>query len=248
MRLAPVPRDRRPLGRLRSARFGIRACYLPLLLLIGPIAASPSLVQEPEDPSVVAPSAAAPVVAEIPEASSWSFSTTVTATFPSGSQNYLRPTVIADRDRLHLEARYNYEGLHSGSAWVGYKYSAGTAVHLDFTAMAGGVFGQTHGYAPGYEFTLSWRKLELYSEAEYLIDTDDSSHSFFYTWSELTLAPKAWFQFGMVVQRTKAYQTDLDVQRGLIVRFTHTMFNIGAYVLDPDQTEPTYGLEANVTF
>jgi NADH dehydrogenase FAD-containing subunit len=30
-----------------------------------------------------------------------------------------------------------------------------------------------------------------------VFDTDDSSESFFYTWSELTLAPVEWFRFGL---------------------------------------------------
>ena len=107
-----------------------------------------------------------------------------------GLQKFLQPTLIADRDRLHLEARYNYEGIGSGSAWLGYSFSAGETLHLDLTAMAGAVFGKTHGYAPGYEFTLGWRKLQLHSGAEYVFDTDDSSESFLYTWSELTLTPK----------------------------------------------------------
>ena len=46
--------------------------------------------------------------------------------------------------------------------------------------MLGGVFGNTTGIAPGYKGSLSWWKLELYSEGEYVFDTGDSSDSFFY--------------------------------------------------------------------
>jgi hypothetical protein len=48
-----------------------------------------------------------------------------------------------------------------GSAWVGYNFSVGEKLKLDFTPMLGGVFGKTNGYAPGYEFTVSWRKLQV---------------------------------------------------------------------------------------
>ncbi len=225
----------------------MRIGYLALLLPAGAIAARPSPAPGTANSSVVAQSAAS-AVTENTEASSWSYSATVTATFPGSSKNFLQPTVIADGDRLHLEARYNYESIDSASAWVGYNFSAGTTVHLDFTAMAGAVFGKTHGFAPGYELTLGWRKFQLYSETEYVFDTSESSDSFLYTWSELTLAPKDWFQFGLVIQRTKAYQTELDVQRGVLVRFIYKTMNLGAYVLDPDLAQPTYGLEANVTF
>ena len=119
----------------------------------------------------------------------------------------MQPTIRADRGWLHLEARYNYEALDTGSAWIGYNFSVGEKLNLEFTPMLGAVFGKTTGVAPGYEFTLSWRKLQLYSEGEYVFDTGDSAASFFYKWSELTLAPVDWFRFGLVVQRTKVYKT-----------------------------------------
>ena len=97
----------------------------------------------------------------------------------------MQPTVTFDRDWLHLEARYNYENLDTGSAWVGYNFSGGEKLAWEFTPMLGGVFGNTTGIAPGYKGSLSWWKLELYSEGEYVFDTGDSSESFFYTWSEL---------------------------------------------------------------
>ncbi len=35
-------------------------------------------------------------------------------------EDYVQPTIIADRDHLHFEARFNYEDRDTGSAWVGY--------------------------------------------------------------------------------------------------------------------------------
>jgi hypothetical protein len=117
------------------------------------------------------------------------------------SGNYLQPTFTADRGWLHLEARYNYESLDTGSAWLGYNFSGGETLAWEFTPMIGGVFGDTHGIAPGYKGSLSWRKLELYSEGEYVFDTAIPRDSFFYNWSELTLAPvsgsgSAWSRSG----------------------------------------------------
>ena len=86
--------------------------------------------------------------------------------------------------------------------------------------MIGGVFGDTNGIAPGYKGSLSWRMLEFYSEGEYVFDTGSSSDSFFYNWSELTLAPVESFRFGLVTQRTRVYQTDRDIQRGLLAGFS----------------------------
>ena len=75
----------------------------------------------------------------------------------------MQPTIMADRDWLHLEARYNYEAFGHGSAWLGYNFSGGRKIGWEFTPMFGGVFGDTSGIAPGYKGSLSWWKFELYS-------------------------------------------------------------------------------------
>ena len=191
---------------------------------------------------------ATPAAAEQPAGPAWSFSASAYAYFVPDSQNYVQPTIRADRSWLHLEARYNYEALDTGSAWLGYNFSVGDKLKLDFTPMLGGVFGKTNGYAPGYEFTLSWRKLQLYSEGEYVFDTGNSSDSFFYTWSELTVAPADWFQFGLVVQRTKVYQTDFDIQRGVLARFSYKQVDLTAYVFNPDVDKPTFVFAVSVSF
>jgi len=189
-----------------------------------------------------------PAAAEQPTAPAWSFLASAYIYFPPDSQDYVQPTIRVDHNWLHLETRYNYEALDTGSAWVGYNFSVGESLKLEFTTMLGGVSGKTSGYAPGYEFTLSWSKLQLYSESEYVFDTRSSSESFFYTWSELTLAPVNWLQFGPVVQRTKVYQTDLNIQRGFLVRFSHKTLDLSASLFNPDTHKPTYVLAVNVSF
>ena len=173
------------------------------------------------------------------DAKKWSFSASAYAYFVPDSPDYVQPTFTADRDWLHLEARYNYEDLETGSTWVGYNFSGGKRLEWEFTPMLGGVFGETTGIAPGYEGSLSWWRLELYSEGEYVIDTGDSSGSFFYNWSELTLAPAEWFRFGMVTQRTRAYESDRDIQRGLLVGFSYKRLDLTTYVFNFDESKPT---------
>ncbi len=60
---------------------------------------------------------------------------------------------------LHLEARYNYEGIDTGSVWVGWNFGFGDELRLDATLMAGGIFGDFNGAAPGYELTIAWKSL-----------------------------------------------------------------------------------------
>jgi hypothetical protein len=164
----------------------------------------------------------------------WAFSLSAYTYIVEDSRDYVQPTFTADRDWLHLEARYNYEDLDTTSVWIGYNWSTGEELTLDFTAMLGGIAGRTEGVAPGYKLTLAWRGLELYSELEYVIDTEDSSDSFLYTWSELTYTMTDWLRAGVVIQRTKAYDSDFDIQRGLMVGITYKQADFTAHVLNPD--------------
>ena len=53
----------------------------------------------------------------------WSFSASAYTYAVPDDSNYVQPTFTADRGWLHLEARYNYEALDTGSAWIGYNFS-----------------------------------------------------------------------------------------------------------------------------
>ena len=207
-----------------------------------------ALAQTTTNTPISAATNTAPTVAEATDQKAWSFSVSASTYIVPDSREYVQPTFTADRRWLHLEARYNYEALDTGSAWVGYNFSGGEKLAWEFTPMLGGVFGDTTGIAPGYKGSLSWWKLELYSEGEYVFDTGTSSDSFFYNWSELTLAPVDWFRFGMVTQRTRVYETDRDVQRGLLVRFSYKKVDLSAYVFNPDEDKPTFVFGLGLTF
>jgi hypothetical protein len=179
---------------------------------------------------------------------SWAFSASAYTYLVSDSREYVQPSFMADRDWLHLEARYNYEALESGSAWVGYNFSVGDKLRFEATPMLGGVVGDTTGIAPGYRFSLAWWKLELSSEGEFVFDTRDSDGNFFYNWSELCCYPVDWFRFGLAIQRTKAYQTDLDIQRGFLVGFSYKKVDFTTYVFNWGWTDPTVVLAVGVEF
>jgi len=193
------------------------------------------------------PASNSPSLSENQTEKAWSFSASVYTYLVPDDRDYAQPTITFDRNWLHLEARYNYENLDTGSAWVGYNFSGGEKLAWEFTPMLGGVFGNTTGIAPGYKGSLSWWKLELYSEGEYVFDTGNSSESFFYTWSELTLAPVDWFRFGLVIQRTKVYETNFDIQRGFLAGFSFKRVDFTTYLLNPDD-KPTVVLGATVSF
>jgi hypothetical protein len=164
---------------------------------------------------------------------------------PDGS--YLQPTIAVDHQWLHLEARYNYEARRTVSTWIGYDFSIGKEVALEITPMFGAVFGETNGIALGYEGTLTWRWLELYGEGEYVYSIGDRSSSFFYIWSTLTASPADWLRLGLVVQRTRAYATSREIQRGFFVGLSAEHVGMTTYVFNPDLHSRTYvmALELN---
>jgi len=118
---------------------------------------------------------------------------------------------------------------------------------MDLTPMAGFVVGDITGIAPGYELTLDWWKLELFSQSEYVVDFNDSSEDFFYNWSQLGISPVDWLQLGIAIQRTRAYQSSRDIQRGLFAGATWKRLNGQVYVFNPDDT-PTWVLALGVTY
>lgn len=207
--------------------------------------ASRALAQAPTNTDSVAATNAPPEATDVRK---WSFSASAYTYFVPDDRNYVQPTVTADRGWLHLEARYNYESLDTGSAWVGYNFSGGDKLTWEFTPLLGGVFGDATGIAPGFKASLSWRKLAYYSEGEYVFDTGNSSDSFFYNWSELTLAPVDWFRFGLVTQRTRVYETDRDIQRGVLLGFSHKKVYLSGYLLNPDRDKPTFVLAVGLAF
>jgi hypothetical protein len=178
----------------------------------------------------------------------WSFSASAYTYIVPDDRDYVQPTFTADRGWLHLEARYNYEAPDTASVWAGYNFSGGDKLAWEITPMLGGAFGDSFGVAPGYKGSLSWWKLELYSEGEYLISTEDSSESFFYNWSELTLAPVDWFRFGLATQRTRLYRSDREIQRGLLVGFSYRRVDLTGYVFNPDESKPTFVIAVAVNF
>ena len=172
------------------------------------------------------------------EARTWSLSGTVAVYGLPDEEDYAQPTVSAGRGPLHLEARYNYEAPRTSSLWAGYTMSGGHRIEWELTPMLGAVFGATDGIAPGYAASLSWRALDAYSEGEYVF-ARTAGESFAYNWSELAVAPLDWLRVGMVTQRTRAYATDRELQRGPFVNATFKRIDTAAYVFIRGDSRPT---------
>jgi hypothetical protein len=170
-------------------------------------------------------------------AEEWSFAISAFVFDPPDDSPYFSPIFYADRGALHLEARYNYEDQETGSFFIGRNFEAGENVTLTAVPMFGVVLGSTQGVAPGAEVEIAWRRLALYAESEYVIDLEDEDASFLYTWLEATVAPVEWLRFGLVAQRTRTYESGLDIQRGLLVELSRGSLSFGFHWFNPDRRE-----------
>ncbi len=162
----------------------------------------------------------------------WEFGGELNAYFQEEDITFL-PVFRADKDGLHLEARYNYEDDNTISVWGGYNISGGKKLEYIFVPMIGVIAGNSSGFAPGFEMTLTMHNFELYSETEYLIDPGDDENNFFYMWSDLAWSPLEWAWVGISGQRTRVYDTGLDVQRGLFAGGGKDWWEVNAYFYNP---------------
>ncbi|MGC3948298.1 MAG: hypothetical protein QM762_27965 [Chryseolinea sp.] len=170
--------------------------------------------------------------------SSWSIEPTVNFYFIP-DDFFVLPIVTADKNKLHLEARYNYEDRETFSFWAGYNFEGGNKLTYAITPMAGGVVGNSNGIAPGLRFELGYRRWTLASETEFFFDLDENENNFYYNWSDLTYSIRDWIWVGISGQRTKAFQSDLEIQYGLVVGASYKRWELNTY---------TYNIGTSDTF
>ena len=162
----------------------------------------------------------------------WDFSFSTSIYLAQHEHDYANPNFTADYGRLHLEARYNYEALKTGSIWLGYNFHDFSPVKdltVSVTPMLGGVFGDITGVAPGYYIEANYNEtFKASTQGEYFFEAGNRSGNFFYSWSEFSVSqPKAdCVRAGLVVERTQA-SGNSDVRRGPLIGFTYKFKNKG---------------------
>jgi hypothetical protein len=191
-----------------------------------------ALAQQPS------PAMPAPAPSTESEGPSWEFNLSGALYVLPDEEDFVQPTLRVDRGLFHFETRYNYEDRDSTSFFAGANFAFGEKVELTLTPMLGGLVGQTDGIVPALEASLTAGRFEAYAEAEYVFDLDDSDSKFFYMWSELSFWPTAWLRAGIVTQRTRVYQTERDIQRGLLI----------GLALGPAPHMPALAVDASVYF
>jgi hypothetical protein len=192
--------------------------------------------------------ALAPVDSTASAPESFEFTASLFAYLLPDDDEYLCPILYADRGRLHVEARYNYEDLRTASLWVGRTWGGGEPLTWEVTPMAGIVFGRTDGAAPGVEGALGYRSLEWYVEAEYVIGFAGREDDFFFAWSELSFYPLENGRIGLVAQRTRVRDSEREVDPGLLAGATFGRIACAAYAFNLDHDDRFVALQAEVSW
>lgn len=177
----------------------------------------------------------------------WAFDASVITFLYRDTIALWNPAFTADHGHLHLEARYQWEDWQTGSLWAGYWFGFGNELEVNVAPMVGGVFGLTNGVAPGYTLDASWRSLSFYSSSEYVFVPEDDSSSFGYTWTELSI-DLDHLLFGIVVQRTRTFDSSLDLQKGMLLLREQGNFTFGMYLFNAFITDPTVALTVSYGF
>ena len=146
----------------------------------------------------------------------------------------------ADHDALHLEARYNYEDQNTASFFGGYSFETGKKIVFDATPMLGFAVGNIKGMIPALELNLTWRKLDYYSESEYVFDFEDKENNYFYIWAEFGITPFDNFRTGITITRTILFQSDYDFQRGLLAQYSFWKLKTIVYYFNPFDKGESY--------
>lgn len=157
------------------------------------------------------------------------------------------PIYAVDKGWLHMEARYNYEDMNTFSAWFGYNFNGGKKFQYTVTPMIGGIAGNTNGIAPGLLLDLEFRRFNLNSESEYVLAINDKEDNFYYNWTDLIYAPRDWIWFGMSAQLTRLYQTDVEIQRGLVVGGSYKWLGLSGYLYNVGFDNPYIILSLSIT-
>ena len=99
--------------------------------------------------------------------------------------------------------------------------------------MAGIVFGNTDGIATGLEMDITYKKFDLYSESEHVFDFSSKENNFFYMYSELAFRSYQGYKTGILAQRTRLYESDREIQRGVFGEYYFGRFRVGVFYFNP---------------
>jgi hypothetical protein len=170
-------------------------------------------------------------------ASKWSFYGEADYYAFPAEPDILLGIAMANKDIWHVEARYNYEERNTASLFGGLNFTFGNQLQLVLTPMAGIVFGNLNGAAPGLETDLSYKIFNFNSQSEWVFDFSGKEGNFFYSFNQLGVTVFDRIGLGITAQRTRLFKTSLDLQRGFYVQYAFWKLNAGISYFNPFSTD-----------
>ena len=143
------------------------------------------------------------------------------------ANDFALPILYAEHKAFHGEIRYNYEAMQTASVFGGYMFETGKELSFKAIPMIGYVFGKTNAIAPGLEMELAYKRFDFYSESEYLFDFSGKQNNYLYTYTELGYSFNKALRAGYTSQRTRLYQSALNLQQGVFINYKIKQFEPG---------------------
>jgi hypothetical protein len=215
----------------------LSAWIWPLLVFAGsPDSLSATNLLNAAESSVVVASAESP----------WSSSASGTTYFGDTTDLYLVPDVSVEYYGLHVEGRYNYEDLHTGSIFLGWHLEWGDkTAGLDLTPMAGWVTGRTDGVAPALLLDGRAGRFELYNEFEYVFESSDDA--FIYDRADFIYNAPAGILVGIVGEHTLT-SSEGEFVPGFLVGISSSHLGVTFYLYGPGREDAKGALELELEF
>jgi hypothetical protein len=169
-------------------------------------------------------------------AAAWEFSAEADYYIFPAETNILTLITTADKGIVHLEARYNYEDRYSASVLGGLNFSFGNKLNVILTPIAGIVFGRLSAGVAGLETDLNYKRLNFNSQSEWVIDFAGNEGNYIYTFNQLGMGVTDHLVLGLTAQRTRLYETDLDLQRGIFAQYSFGKLTVSFSYFNPFST------------
>ena len=165
-----------------------------------------------------------------------------------GEKNFWVVNASADHGPLHVELRYHDEFIGTASALIGWKLQFGDTVQFGLTPSVGCLLGDQGGPILGLDVALAWGPLSFSSQHEWLWEVQGGSGFFFYSWTELDVRPWPWMRAGIVVQRTRLFQTAREFIFGPLVGFTVWKVGFSFFWFQPGGIDQTFAAKLELSF
>jgi hypothetical protein len=170
------------------------------------------------------------------DSAEWTFSVEADYYIFPTDANILPIIFTADKGILHLEARYNYEDRYSASVLGGLNFSFGKKLNVVLTPVGGIVFGRLNAAIAGLETDLNYKRLNFNSQSEWVIDFSGKEGNYIYTFMQLGMGVTSNLVLGLTAQRTRLYQTNVDLQRGVFAEYSFGKLNLSFSYFNPFST------------